>query len=336
MIVGYESETHIGAHFRRAAQQMDNIDVMLIDPSPAFRAPRVIQKINWWILGKRPARLAAFGQDLIALCTRYQPDILLVTGITPPDSGTLQQIRSMGIRTVNYLTDDPWNRSHQTSWFLSTLPHYDLICSPRRSNLEDLARLGCHAVWVPFGYEPSIHYPELPPPELQHQFECDVLFYGGADQDRVPYIKALIQAGIRPHLYGGYWDRYAATRPFHKGMACPQELRWAVSMAKVSLCMVRRANRDGHVMRSYEVPAMGGCMLTEDTQEHREIFGAEGDRTVYFNNAHDLVRQACDLIADSSLRRKLSDSAHEYITSHQNTYYDRLAQIVTCMQTPPY
>lgn len=328
IIVGYGSESHIGSHFNRAAQQIENIEVKLFDPSPAFEAPRLMRILNWRLRGKRPARLSAFSQALIAYCESYQPDILLVTGITPPDAQALQQIRSNGVTTVNYLTDDPWNLSHQSTWFLNALPHYDLICSPRRSNLPDLVKAGCRTTWVPFAYEPSIHYPDSPPPELKQQFECDVLFYGGADKDRIPYIKALIKAGIRPHLYGGYWDRYSATRPFYRGMANPQHLRWAVNSAKVTLCMVRRANRDGHVMRSYEVPAMKGCILAEDTEEHRQIFGPEQADALFFKDANQIVSKTSQLLEDPKLRQSLTSRTHHHIIANQNTYYDRLVKIL--------
>jgi hypothetical protein len=47
-------------------------------------------------------------------------------------------------------------------------------------------------------------------------------------------------------------------------------------------CPVRRASRDGHIMRSFEIAAVGGCMLAQDIDEHREIFGSEGEAVVYF------------------------------------------------------
>jgi hypothetical protein len=35
-------------------------------------------------------------------------------------------------------------------------------------------------------------------------------------------------------------------------------------------------------MRSFEIAAVGGCMLARDIDEHREIFGSEGEAAVYF------------------------------------------------------
>ena len=35
-------------------------------------------------------------------------------------------------------------------------------------------------------------------------------------------------------------------------------------------------------MRSFEIAAVGGCLLAQDIDEHREIFGSEGEAVVYF------------------------------------------------------
>jgi hypothetical protein len=70
-------------------------------------------------------------------------------------------------------------------------------------------------------------------------------------------------------LAGAYWDRYPAFRAYALGIK-----RALTAAAKVNLCLVRRANRDGHVMRSFEIAAIGGCMLAQDTDEHRDIFGS--------------------------------------------------------------
>ena len=59
----------------------------------------------------------------------------------------------------------------------------------------------------------------------------------------------------------------------------------------MNLCLVRRANRDGQVMRSYEAAAIGSCMLVEDTPEHRELFGPDGEAVVYFETIDDMLRR---------------------------------------------
>ena len=77
-------------------------------------------------------------------------------------------------------------------------------------------------------------------------------------------------------------------------------------------------------MRSFEIAAIGGCMLAEDTAEHREIFGADGSCVVYFRDAADAAERAGVLLADAGLRTRLATCAHQRISGGGNTYRDRL------------
>src|SRR5581483_9754387 len=157
---------------------------------------------------------------------------------------------------------------------------------------------------------------------------ADVVFAGGADQDRVPILAALLQAGFRVELYGGYWERFPETRANARGEADPQTLRCAISRAKVALCLVRRANRDGHAMRTFEVAAVGACMLTEDTTEHREIFGEEGVAVVYFQTIPEMVTKLQWLLTHDDERRRLAGAARHLIVRGHNTYADRLTEML--------
>src|SRR5690606_33955463 len=102
---------------------------------------------------------------------------------------------------------------------------------------------------------------------------------------------------------------------------------------KVALCLVRRANRDGHVMRSFEIPAIGACMLTEDTQEHREIFGEEGNAVVYFRSCDEMIEKLDWLLNHVSERQRLAKTAHELIVNGHHAYKDRLVSMLEFTQS---
>lgn len=158
---------------------------------------------------------------------------------------------------------------------LRALPRYAIVWTTRRANISDLETVGCRDVrYLPLGYDPGLHFPVS---AADSDIEpSDVFFAGGADADRVPFLAALVRAGFRVALHGDYWERYAETRAVYSGYGSPSTVRRAVGATKVCICLVRRANRDGQVMRSYEIPAMRGCLVAEDTAEHRALFGLDG------------------------------------------------------------
>jgi hypothetical protein len=270
--------------------------------------------------------MAEFGKGVVDLCARQDARWLLATGIAPLDASTLERLRGNGVRLLNFLTDDPWNPSHRAEWFLQALPQYDFVFSPRRANLADLAAIGCAAVvYCAFAYAPEAHYPgqgnliERAP---------DVVFVGGADADRLPYVHALAAAGLDMALYGGYWHSDRIARRFHRGFVDAATVRAVTSLARVSLCLVRHANRDGHVMRSFEIPAMAGCMAAEDTDDHRSIFGPDGDAVLYFSDPGEMVRRITELCHDSRKRTVLSERVHRVVIDGHHTYADRLTQML--------
>jgi spore maturation protein CgeB len=325
LLIGNSAEFHVGAHFRRAAESLD-LATEMFDNQEAFAGPAPLVKFNWWLRGHRPTRLRHFGRRIVTACREHAPDWVLTTGVVAPLSHrVLTEIGSRGVRRLSFLTDDPWNRAHLAPWFMEALTKYDCVFSTRRANLDDLRHHGCRRVeYLPFAYAPEVHFVARPSAEEAPRYNCDVLFAGGADPDRLPWVKALIRAGLQVALYGGYWDRESETRPFHRGHADLPTLRKAIAGAKTVLGLVRRANRDGHAMRSFEVPAMGGCMLTEETDEHRELLGPEGECTVYFRDEAEMLRKARWLLENESERRRLAEAAHTRITGGRNTYADRL------------
>jgi spore maturation protein CgeB len=95
----------------------------------------------------------------------------------------------------------------------------------------------------------------------------------------------------------------------------------------VNIILVRRANRDGHVMRSLEAGALGGCLLVEDTSEHRALFGDEGETVRYFADAENASLRARLLLQDEHERRRLAASVRRRICKEWHTYRDRLVQM---------
>jgi|CZKV01.1.fsa_nt_gi hypothetical protein len=334
LIVGDRGGTNIGECFERSAVVLGHA-VQLVEAREARRAPTWLRRFNWHLRGHRPTRLNQFSYELVNICRKQRPDVLLATGIAPIIRQSLEIIRLQGATTINYLTDDPWNPSQRSKWFLKSLGGYDMIFSVRRANMPDLLAHGCREVhYLPFAYEPRLHFPETASSAAEaSQYSADIVFIGGADRDRVPYAQALYQAGFSVALYGDYWARYQVTRAQWHGYADVRTLRLATAGGKISLCLVRRANRDGNTMRSFEVPAMGGCLLAEDTPEHREIFGADGAAVLYFHSIPEMVERAKWLLSHEPERQRLASAAHQLITSGKNTYTDRLRTMLESAST---
>jgi hypothetical protein len=333
LLVAFPGEVHVGAHIFAAARRLD-IPVRLVDASKALSANRWINSFCYHLRGHRPFHLHRVSRQVLAEAESFQPTVLLATGMAAIDAEDLRAIRAMGVQTCNFLTDDPFNPLLASRWFTKALPQYDVLFNPRHANMDDLRAAGCREVrYLPFAYAPEIHFPEKPADQAEWaSFASDLYFVGGADRDRISYMAPPIREGFRVALYGPFWHRYLPTRSAARGMADAVTVRKAAAAAKVAVCLVRRSNRDGHCMRTFELPAMRTCMVVENTEEHREIFGPDGECVVYFQTAEEMLAAVRRLVADDGARTRLADACHERICGGKNTYQDRLVEMLRFMK----
>ena len=327
MIIGPQGNTHVAGSLARATARM-GLTVRSIDTGPAYQANRVLKALYWRIGKRRAVHMRRFSQGLVDLAASERPRLLIVVGQAPLDSVGLSSVRSQGVHCLHWSTDDPWNPNCFAGWYLRTLPQYDAVFTPRRSNMVDFQNLGCrNVVWLPFAYDPDLF--ARPPNDGRSGFVHDVVFVGGADRDRAEFFSEFIRHGGSPFLVGGFWHRWPAFRELSLGPQTADELTRITAAAKVNLCLVRRANRDGHVMRTFEIPAVGGLMIAEDTAEHRDLFGPEGECVLYFSSPAEAASKARWAIDHPEDRQRMAEAAHRRIRFEKHTYRDRLETMLT-------
>lgn len=324
VVIGVNQAGQMGAYLASAAKKL-GLDVEILDAREAEARSRIGQSFYWRLRGKRPGRLSQFGSAVLEKCSQVRPDLILTTGRAPLERSHIELLQRLGAKVFNYSTDDPWNPNLWAPWFLEVLPYYDAIFTPRRSNFKDFRSIGVQSLhYLPFAYDPEVHRPWSDPTTVGQP--SDVLFVGGCDAERLPLISALIDAGLDMALFGGYWNRHAKTRTYWRGLVDQDTIRSASASARICLCLVRRANRDGNVMRSFEAAAIGGCILAEDTEDHRALFG---DGAAYFSTPENLVSEARRLISSSPARDCLSKRMKDRIEGARHTYADRLSRMLS-------
>lgn len=317
LLVGNPGGTNIADSLLFAARELRH-QASLIPVTDAFRSTQLRRHISWRLLGHRPPRLEPFAQRVLESAHAFAPDVIIATGLAPITQAVLRELD--GIRRIVYLTDDPWNPDFRAGWFFDALTAYDVVLTPRRANIEDLKTHGCRAVhYLPFGYD-ARHFHADPQPK-----SVDGFFAGGADEERIRFLAPILNGDFRISLAGDFWSRSPKTRAFAAGHFDPDRLRIATAAAHINICMVRARNRDGHVMRSLEIPAVGAAMLVQETDEHHELFG---DDVVYFNTPKGLDARFRALLADEPLRQRLAAQVHHRILRGGHTYTDRLREIL--------
>ncbi len=326
------------AHFLEALEAMaarGECEFTFFDEARYLRPQRSITaRIAQRVVG-RPAGYRAVNAALVAEARRTAPDIVLVGKGAYFSPATLRRVREVtGAVMVNWASDDPFNRANSTADLVGSIPLFDLYVCTKRAVMDDVVRAGCaRAIYVRFGYKPNLHFPEPPATTQEHRrFDCDVIFIGGGDADRVPYFETLVRElpELNLNLYGGYWDRYRALRRYWRGNVIGRDFRLAVGGAKICVNLVRRANRDDTVMRTFELPACGGFMLAERTAAHQELF-AEDLEAVFFGTPDELVAKVRQWLIRDDDRHTIAVAGYRKISGGRNTYADRMNEILAAV-----
>lgn len=284
------------------------------------------------VFGCCPVTSLQLNRDFLKAAIKFHPDVILIVKGAMIFPGTLHNIKEkFGAKLINYATDDPWNPRNNTRFLLKSIPYYDIYACTKRAIINDVKSAGCqNAVFVPFGYKPTVHFPESPQSNEEiAKFSSDVVFIGGCDSDRIPYFSYLINKlpNIRLHLYGGYWDRQPSFKKYYRGFAIGREYRLALGGAKIAVNLVRRANRDGHVMRTFEIPACGAFMLAENTEEHKEFF-EENKEVAFFSSPEEFFEKINFYLNENRQRNNIAENGHQKVTRGKHRYLDRIKYIM--------
>ena len=111
------------------------------------------------------------------------------------------------------------------------------------------------------------------------------------EKERSDSIKYLVDNGLNVTVYGdGNWKSLRSYSPRLKIMPSifSDNYPKVLSALKISLCFLRKINTDQHTSRSIEIPACGGFMLAERTDEHLSLF-EEGKEAEFFSSDEELL-----------------------------------------------
>jgi spore maturation protein CgeB len=307
-----------------------DVSVIYTSPAPNYSPSmkRKRGKIFYRLADKRSWEWWDFQKVLLTTIEELKPDLVVVSGILPLKDEIFAAIKRNGGSVVNYLTDDPWNPIHKRNCFLRNLIQYDHIFSTKDALQIRLRESGVKSTaWLPYAYDPFMHYP------IQHTSGVDVLFVGTGAQERVKWLDALTNIpNIKRRIHGNSWDGIKTNGWDKRPAVMGHEYCKAISGARIVLGLLRESNNDRSTDRSYEIGAIGGCGLYQDTEEHRSILEGYPDEG-FFCSPADLEDKAKKILNDKDLQIKLRSIGKLALDKKMHTYSARLESIINWVNT---
>ena len=278
---------------------------------------------------KVPRDPAGLNLAMLKSVSKHHPDLVfIVKGVTVKPS-TLKKIQGQ-TKVVSWSNDDMFAWHNRSLWYTKGLRHYDLVVTQKSYNCdpEELPSLGAKTLFQNKAFEPSVHYPVA----NCDAFDCvhDVVFIGAKEGDRLEHLLYLAQNGIKVHIYGWVVQE---SRPLHENLIIhdrflfEEEFCAALGCSKIALNFLRKMNRDVQTSRSVEIPACGGFMLAERTQEHEKLF-AEGKEADYFGSKEELLKKVHFYLDHDQERKAIAKAGYEKCFKNDYTFKNRMREIL--------
>jgi len=303
------------------------------------RGPGVFAKAQKkYLIGPSVDRL---NNDLLDLVASEEPDLLFIYRGTHVYPETLREIRSAvpTLRIAGFNNDDPFSPVYprwQWRHFVKGIPQYDIVFAYRPGNLEDLRMAGARdtALLMPW-FSSKVHRPISLSAKERASLGTDVVFIGHfEDDERVPYMRELVQSGLTLKVFGPPegWSRAFAAVPELKHLppvypVVGDEYVKALCASKIAVVFLSKMNRDAYTRRCFEIPATGTAMLSTYTPELSLLF-KENEEVVFFRNTMELIDGARLLAADDELRKTMAEAGRVRVNMDHHDNVNRMQKML--------
>ena len=217
---------------------------------------------------------------------------------------------------INIFPDDPLNTKLNyisNKNFVKCLPIFDFSCIWSKKILKKLKKIvpSRKLIYLPFGYDEFLHKKV----KTNKKYSNIINFIGSYDKKRFEILKNLFHQNIL--IAGSGWKGKFKNpkniyNPFFGKKLCE-----AISSSNISINLLRDQNEGSHNMKTFEIPAMNGLMLTKRSREQNYFF-PENKACLMFSDKKELKEKIEFISKNKSKVKKIRNFAH--IISKKNSY----------------
>lgn len=279
---------------------------------------------------------------LIKKATIDKPDVVIVLKGLLIDFNVILRIREMSAKVVLLNHDDFFSKfkNSRSDLQFEALPYYNGIFATKHVNVEELRVVNNNIEFLQFAYSSEIHVPPTSDLQEEIEFDSDVTFVGSCYPSRLKLLEFLAE-NLNPKykisVYGRGWLNSVRSERLlecvQNRILNHQEMSKVIYYSKINIGFLCKENRDDHTQRTFEIPAIGGLLLAEDTPRHRNYYNDFVD-AVFFdvNDKSDLLEKVNILLENSSMLKKIRVNGNRKVKKIAATYEDRMIHILNCLE----
>ncbi len=329
LIVGEFSYGSLGLSYYNAFNKLIS-QVTRFDYIEELRAISKLLRIKYFFRLLSPWSFKILNDKLLRMVHDIQPDLILIIKGTIILPRTLIEIKKITQAQVfNFNPDNPFNLNSGASNNLirESIPYYDCYFIWGRFLMSELLNKKARRVeYLPFGYDPILHYPVIVNDKEKKIYGNDLVFVGTWDKEREAFLAQVADYDLA--IWGTGWENIKWNSPLKSKLkhdfAIGLDFAKICNSSKIVLNHIRKQNGDAHNMRTFEVPACKGFMLTTRTKEQCEFF-EEDKEIVCFETPNELRIKIDKYISLYNVREEFKLNAYKKV---QNCTYIERAKYV--------
>ena len=285
-------------------------EVMAIDPYSLFPFKNFIGRLIYY--AGAPVIESYLKKRIAPIIQNRGFDVTFVDNGELIGRKVLNVLRKVSPLIINYNNDDPFGARDKKKWrlYLEAVPYYDLLAVVRPVNVPEAYARGAKKVLQVYMAVDELDGPREITPQDRLRFTHEILFIGTGMPERGPFLAALLKAGLPLAIYGNSWQKapeWSILKSVWHGPAIyGDDYIKAIQLAKISLGLLSKGNRDLHTTRTFEISYCGGLFCAERTSEHLQLY-EEDVEAVYWRDVTECIQKCQKLLANEELRRDIAE-----------------------------
>jgi spore maturation protein CgeB len=289
-----------------------------------------------WKLGYHQDMTCA-NRKIIEIIKLHKPELFWNDKALAIGRRTLEHIKQLcpDIKMIFNSEDDMYSRHNQSVQFRNSLHLYEIIFTSKTYNVKELMQIGARRVeFMDQTYDQVLHRPLALTETDKQRLAANVAFIGAYEDSRAEYMLFLANHGISVRVWGIGWS---ALKKSHSNLIVEgvpiynDEYVKALCASKISLCFLRKANRDLQTSRTFEIPACGVFMLAERTDEHLRLF-KEGQEAEYFDTKEELLEKTRYYLKHDKERERIATAGRKRCIESGYSHHDKIIKMLNLIE----
>lgn len=242
------------------------------------------------------------------------------------DLKTLKKIKSINGKAtyINIFPDDPYiveNPIISNKNFLKTINEFDFFCIWSKKILKKLKKeFKSKFIYLPFGFD-SFSIPKNKKNLKKKERKKEINFIGTFDNERLNILDSI---KIKKKIYGGNWYKLYRTKLSNAEVGSHiygYDIFKLMNTSAISLNILRKQNYSAHNMRTFEIPANNGLMLTTRSNDQNEFF--KENKACYMYSSNKELNMKIKLILENPKKAEKVRKLGNFIVK-KHTYINRV------------